>query len=214
MLASSTRRQAWLIRPAVPCTLSLPCSSYKSRFRVTGTGKVLYARPGHVHKRFSKSKRQVGGQGGGPRRPSRGRARCLGPEHAALPSATELGPGHVRHSRPTRHNCPSPNSRISHHAPTPPECSCLTSASTRRSRRAMPRQSRNSASSCASSRPAACSLLRPGPASRNPWSLHFLHLWLRSHSQAHTTTDSTHESTKVRSGHTVDIQGAAGGQGG
>ncbi|KAL4423829.1 hypothetical protein ABPG75_001130 [Micractinium tetrahymenae] len=34
-------------------------SSYKSRFRVTGSGKVLYARPGHVHKRFSKSKRQL-----------------------------------------------------------------------------------------------------------------------------------------------------------
>lgn len=34
-------------------------SSYKSRFRLTGSGKVLYARPGHVHKRFNKSKRQL-----------------------------------------------------------------------------------------------------------------------------------------------------------
>ncbi|KAL4446243.1 hypothetical protein ABPG77_003050 [Micractinium sp. CCAP 211/92] len=41
--------------PAPP----LPRSSYKSRFRITGSGKVLYARPGHVHKRFSKSKRQL-----------------------------------------------------------------------------------------------------------------------------------------------------------
>lgn len=45
--------------PAPP----LPRSSYKSRFRITGSGKVLYARPGHVHKRFSKSKRQVGSAG-------------------------------------------------------------------------------------------------------------------------------------------------------
>ena len=26
---------------------------------MTGTGKVLYPRPGHVHKRFNKSKRQL-----------------------------------------------------------------------------------------------------------------------------------------------------------
>ena len=43
------------------CSLALPPlrSSYKSRFKVTGTGKVVYARPGHVHKRFNKSKSQL-----------------------------------------------------------------------------------------------------------------------------------------------------------
>ncbi|PSC70598.1 50S ribosomal L35 [Micractinium conductrix] len=36
-------------------------SSMKSRFRLTGGAepKVMYSRPGHVHKRFNKSKRQL-----------------------------------------------------------------------------------------------------------------------------------------------------------
>ncbi|EFN52243.1 hypothetical protein CHLNCDRAFT_139123 [Chlorella variabilis] len=36
-----------------------PYSSYKRRFKLTATGKVLYPRPGHVHKRFNKTKRQL-----------------------------------------------------------------------------------------------------------------------------------------------------------
>jgi ribosomal protein L35 len=37
-----------------------PCSSYKHRFKLTGNGKVIYPRPGYVHKRFNKSKGQLG----------------------------------------------------------------------------------------------------------------------------------------------------------
>lgn len=39
--------------------LHVLCSAYKSRFKVTGTGKVVYARPGVVHKRFNKTKSQL-----------------------------------------------------------------------------------------------------------------------------------------------------------
>lgn len=38
---------------------ALPPRSYKRRFKLTATGKVLYPRPGHVHKRFNKTKRQL-----------------------------------------------------------------------------------------------------------------------------------------------------------
>ncbi|KAI3432874.1 hypothetical protein D9Q98_010457 [Chlorella vulgaris] len=37
-----------------------PYSSYKHRFKVTATGKILFPSPGYVHKRFNKSHRQLG----------------------------------------------------------------------------------------------------------------------------------------------------------
>ncbi|KAI7846324.1 hypothetical protein COHA_000161 [Chlorella ohadii] len=39
-------------------------SSYKSRFKVTGTGQIVYKRAGYVHKRFNKSKSALGRLGG------------------------------------------------------------------------------------------------------------------------------------------------------
>ncbi|PRW61032.1 DNA (cytosine-5)-methyltransferase CMT2-like [Chlorella sorokiniana] len=39
-------------------------SSYKSRFKVTGSGLVVYKRAGYVHKRFNKSKSALGRLGG------------------------------------------------------------------------------------------------------------------------------------------------------
>lgn len=32
--------------------LACGCRSYKERFKVTGSGKIRYMRPGHVHKRW------------------------------------------------------------------------------------------------------------------------------------------------------------------
>ena len=36
-----------------------PYSAYKNRFKMTGTGKIRCMRPGHVHKRFNKGRRQL-----------------------------------------------------------------------------------------------------------------------------------------------------------
>ena len=36
-----------------------PYSAFKSRFKMTGTGKIRYMRPGHVHKRYNKGSRQL-----------------------------------------------------------------------------------------------------------------------------------------------------------
>lgn len=36
-----------------------PYSSFKQRFKLTGGGRIRYMRPGHVHKRHSKGRRQL-----------------------------------------------------------------------------------------------------------------------------------------------------------
>jgi ribosomal protein L35 len=43
-------------RPLPRC---FPCRSLRRRFKLSAGGKVLYPRPGHVHKRFNKTKRQL-----------------------------------------------------------------------------------------------------------------------------------------------------------
>ena len=51
-------------RPLLPPPRHPPlpaCSAYKSRFKVTASGLVRYQRPGHVHKRFNKSRRRLCG---------------------------------------------------------------------------------------------------------------------------------------------------------
>ena len=40
-----------------------PFSAYKSRFKMTGTGKIRYMRPGRVHKRYNKGRRQLAALG-------------------------------------------------------------------------------------------------------------------------------------------------------
>lgn len=38
-----------------PCV----CRAFKSRFKMTGGGKIMYMRPGHVHKRHNKGRGQL-----------------------------------------------------------------------------------------------------------------------------------------------------------
>lgn len=55
---SSVRGFATKLRPRFTGCKLKPYSSYKERFKMTGTGKIRYMRPGAVHKHFNKSRRQ------------------------------------------------------------------------------------------------------------------------------------------------------------
>lgn len=56
----ATFRLAAAVPASFPCLYVSVRSSYKHRFKVTATGKILFPSPGYVHKRFNKSHRQLG----------------------------------------------------------------------------------------------------------------------------------------------------------